>query len=62
MSNYAHVCRNIKCSCGCEYCADCFALDGCPQCGKGKAILTTGSTTSPHRIQSSADGIQGDKQ
>ena len=26
----------------CEYCANCY--DGCPQCGKGKSILTNTTT------------------
>lgn len=48
---YVHVHTTIKCGgCGCEYCAGCFALQGCPQCGKGKAVVTTSSTGSPDNV------------
>lgn len=38
-----HICSKVKCLCGCEYCA--YDYNGCPQCGKGKSIFTTSSTS-----------------
>ena len=37
------ICNKVKCSCGCEYCPNCY--NGCPQCGKGKIEIITTATT-----------------
>ncbi len=41
--NNIHICSNVKCPCGCEYCAMCYG--GCPQCGKGTPIIITKSSS-----------------
>lgn len=38
-----HICNNVTCSCGTKYCSNC--CNGCPGCGKGKAIISVASTT-----------------
>ncbi len=45
--NYVHICNNVKCICGCEYCSNC--CNGCPQCKRGEmqVIITTTGNTEP---------------